>query len=176
MSDFKPSGRLVNKIRRIIDKAAPIGPGRMHRKMGIGNVYHVPHGPVSECIGWMVVRYHPDAADLCLAVPVDYFPLGGSPDVAIPTGELGTEAFARCGESEWLPKHDLENCPFVAQVSTATLGVVRERLAALARGGSVPQTPVDCDPEYQEWMSILSTQRENLVESFEEDGWQSWET
>jgi hypothetical protein len=112
---------------------------------------------------WLVVRSHPDDPDLALLAPADDFPLAGLADVTLPTELAGRPLTVRCGEAAWLPAAACPEHLRTGMVPDEAVRLVRQKLAALARGAQSAEsssTPADADPEYTAWLELVSRTRE----------------
>src|SRR5437868_4810928 len=88
----------------------------------------------SAALEWLVVRAHPDDPALLLVVPADDFPLIGPPDLELPRDPVRRRLTARCGQGLWVPAALLEARRRVASLAIEAVPLVRQKLAALARG------------------------------------------
>lgn len=127
-----------------------------------GDLYVFDTG-VEGTVEWMVVRPHPDDAGIVLLAPADDFPLAGRPDVSLKPEFINRPLTVRCGETVWIA---VTACPehlHVGFVPDEAVTLVRQKLAALARGSLMDDrgaARVEADPEYRAWLSQIAIARE----------------
>ncbi len=126
------------------------------RPPGPGDVYLLSEG-MDEAIEWVVLEQD---GERWFAVPADTVPLAGSADVAVPAARPCGPLCLRCGSGLWLDR------PPDAGERTGTLAPedleqARDRRRAVAAGdtGSVTGREVDGDPEYRQWLEVVSQVR-----------------
>lgn len=123
-----------------------------------GDLYVLDTGDDAVAVEWLVV--YCQQGDLVLLAPVDDFPLLGTPDVKV-AGP--TVQHVRCGETDWFPASICEVRLRCSPLSEQGLREVRQMLADLARGRLLPnRESVDCDPEYEAWLSEVRRARLRL--------------
>lgn len=138
----------------------------MYAKVKSGDVF-VIKTDVEAAIEFMVVRELFDDKSLVLMVPMDdAHPFVGPPDFDFPKSIAGRPLIARCGQTFWMPKKSLLEkegyCHKVFSVSKRALSLVRAKIAKLARGMNyVPdeQLNMDCDPNYEDWIQLVTKAR-----------------
>jgi hypothetical protein len=157
-----------DRIRNAITEAAEkltrqSGPAAGRDTPAPGDLYVFDVGDVG--LEWLVVRSHPDDPRLLLLAPADDFPLAGTPDLAIPPEVVGRPLTVRCGETDWFPAGLCTPRLRAGAVPENALGLVRHRLADIARGrSSEPADPsVDFDPEYEDWVGEVARARVSLL-------------
>jgi hypothetical protein len=114
---------------------------------------------------WLVVRSHPDDPGLLLLAPADDSPLIGTPDVRLPLELVDRPLAVRCGETDWFPARLCAPRLRVGTVPEPAVGLVRQRLADLARGRAIPtaDATIDSDPEYEAWIGEIARARISLL-------------
>lgn len=114
---------------------------------------------------WLVVRFHPDDSTLLLLAPVDDFPLVGTPDLVLDAADFGRTLTVRVGETDWVPARCCVARLRVGTLSEHALGLVRGRLADLARCRMLASSDpsVDFDPEYESWLEAVRHARQSIV-------------
>ena len=119
----------------------------------------------SEEVGleWLVVRFHPDDETSIQVVPIDDFPLVGTPDLTIPHELVGRIMNVRGGESDWFPSSIFLPKLKVASISQRALKVVQEYLAKFVRGQCDEKSSVTYDPEYEEWIGLVAQLRVRVL-------------
>lgn len=126
------------------------------RLAGPGDVYMLEEG-VDEAIEWVALE--PDGGRWFL-VPADTVPLVGSADVAVPAARPCGPLYLRCGSGLWLDR------PPDAGERTGTLApadleraLARRQAVAAGDAGSVTEREVDDEPEYRQWLEVVSQVR-----------------
>uniref|UniRef100_A0A7C4QQ30 Uncharacterized protein n=1 Tax=Schlesneria paludicola TaxID=360056 RepID=A0A7C4QQ30_9PLAN len=130
-----------------------------------GDLYVFDVGRDDVGVEWLVVRVHPDDSEMYLVVPVDDFPLAGTPDLVLPEDRVGRPMIVRGGEADWFPRSLFTPKFRVGALPDDVLLLVRKLMADLARGRvAAPADPtVDGDPEYEDWLADVAQARENLL-------------
>jgi hypothetical protein len=149
------AARLARSEGRLSGRTGPPAPGDLY-------VFALEGYVAPE---WLVVRDHPDDGDLLFLVPVDGFPLAGTPDVELAEEAGGRPLTPRCGQGLWLPSRHLPARLRVDALPGDALRPVRQKMAELARGrlkATERQRQADADPEYQEWIAAVEQVRQQL--------------
>lgn len=135
-----------------------------------GDVFVIQTGE-EAAIEFMVVRENIDDNTVVLMVPLDDCFLVGTPDFLFPYELVGRPLVARCGQAFWFPKESLmekeRHCHKVGSIPVEGQLYVRNKIANLARGFFPDQDnkfaqdalETDADPEYEDWMQIVSRAR-----------------
>jgi hypothetical protein len=165
MAALGPAERIRVAIANAAEKLARQSDQATTRKASApGDLYIFD---VGQDVGleWLVVRIHPDDSELLLLAPTDDFPLAGTPDLILPSEIVGRPLTVRCGETDWFPASVCSSRLRVGVVPEYALGLVRQRLADLARGRAIPteDASVDFDPEYEEWIVEIARARGSLL-------------
>jgi hypothetical protein len=119
--------------------------------------------PIDAAIEWLVVRPHVDDPSLVLLAPADDFPFAGRADMPLKPEFLDRPLTVRCGEATWLPAAACPERLRVGVVPDEAVALVRQKLAALARGNLTEdrrESRVEADPEYASWLDQVALARE----------------
>ena len=136
--------------------------GLVNASPSLGDLYVFDTKNDELGVEWVVVRDHPEDPSWVLVVPIDTFFLIGTPDIALPVDEI---MVARCGQSDWFPKAMFDSHLRVGAISDVVLGLVKQRLADLARGRDINpvESSVDYDPEYENHIEEIERARQTLL-------------
>jgi hypothetical protein len=108
---------------------------------------------------WAVVLVHPDRPDVIYVVPADYFPMTGTPDVAVPEEALFGPLALRCGLGFWAGRVAFASATRTGFLDETALHAARKTLADLAAGqldGDLLTGETDDDPDYEEHIAWLA--------------------
>ena len=120
---------------------------------------------------WVVLFSHYKNDSLLLTVPADDNPMAGSTDITISEEALCGPLTLRCGQGVWIHKSDfqmtlrvglIENWHWLRALNKA------EQIFDGKLQSTVQQQENDADPEYEEWIDLVSQEQEVLQQSLHE--------
>lgn len=165
--------RDVEDLRARI-KGALEGAARIEARVGrssnlptFGDLYTFPI-TADQGIEWAVVLTHTDDAALWFVVPFDQNPLVGTWDVASSELSDAGAGTIRCGRGIWIHGDDFAFGEKSGLLEDSDVAAVRNLLSTMVAGQATSATfhpEVDDDPDYREWLEIVSQAAESLESS-----------
>lgn len=115
---------------------------------------------------WVVLRRDDDDPKRLFIVAADINPKIGSTDIALSKKALCNPLSLRCGQNLWIDASQLTISSRIGIVEEWDRKRAIDKVKQLTENqirSSVLQQETDCDPEYQEWMTKVSEERNTLA-------------
>ncbi len=164
----------LDKVRRftaeINQKQAQLDEKLSHfpKQPQLGDIF-IFDNPKTMGLQWVIVDSHVKEKNWWLTVPADDYPLVGSTDIAISKKSLCSPLTLRFGENQglWIHKRDFDINSRVGFLEEWDQERAFEKVEQIRAGkikNTASQAETDIDPEYEEWMAIVTQGQQALMQ------------